>query len=209
MFEEEGKETGPKFFSRSIHDHVLNPDLSRRAFVRTAVLAGVGAVSVASIPQRLNAAQNLELSAQANKTLRESGQPAPVLIPEVSIRMRSPDSFLVGVSPAEVIEIRLADVLKFHGYCAGGVAFSFRAAREAFKILYGDNLPERQNLKVQTSFHCCQAGALAYITGARTDFGAIPNRGGLGSDSGRDAENRLYRQENRGKSDLETSLQPP
>ena len=78
-----------------------------------------------------------------------------------------------------MIEITLADVLKFHGYCAGGAAFSFRAAQEAFKVLYGDRLAMRQNLKVQTSFHCCQAGALAYITGARTDFGAIPNRGDL------------------------------
>jgi formylmethanofuran dehydrogenase subunit E len=93
--------------------------------------------------------------------------------------MRSPDSFLVGVNPSEIIEIKLADVLKFHGYCAGGVAFSFRAAQEAFRILYGDTPPIRQNLRVQTSHHCCQAGALAYITGARTDFGAISNRGDL------------------------------
>jgi hypothetical protein len=64
---------------------------------------------------------------------------------------------------------------KFHD----GVVFSFRAAQEAFRILYGDTLPLRQNLKVQTSHHCCQAGALAYITGARTDFGVISNRGDL------------------------------
>jgi len=120
-----------------------------------------------------------EGTADAPKGESSGGKGGIVRIPDVSIRMRSPDSMLVGISPSEVIEITLADVLKFHGYCAGGVAFSFRAAQEAFKVLYGDRLPVRQNLKVQTSFHCCQAGALAYITGARTDFGAIPNRGDL------------------------------
>ena len=176
---EEGPKDRAESFGNSTRDQEANPDLNRRAFVRTAVLVGAGVVSAMPIPQKLNAHQDLELSAQANNDSRGSSQPASVLIPEVRIRMRSPDSVLVGVSPVEVIEIRLADVLKFHGYCAGGVAFSFRAAQEAFKVLYKDSLPERQNLKVQTSFHCCQAGALAYITGARTDFGAIPNRGDL------------------------------
>jgi hypothetical protein len=109
---------------------------------------------------------------------KPQGDP-PVRIPEISIRLRSPDSFLVGVTAGEIIEIKLAEVLKFHGYCAGGVAFSFRAAQEAFRILYGESLPIRQNFKIQTSHPCCQAGALAYITGARTDFGAVSNRGDL------------------------------
>lgn len=93
--------------------------------------------------------------------------------------MKSPDSPLVGITNSEVIEIKLKDVLKFHGYCAGGVAFSFRAAQEAFKILCGTKLPARQSFKVQTSHHCCQAGALACITGARTDFGAERSTGDL------------------------------
>jgi len=93
--------------------------------------------------------------------------------------MKSADAVLVGVSNTEVIEIKLADVLAFHGYCAGGVAFAFRAAQEAFKVLYAEALPVRQSIKVYTSYHCCQAGALAYITGARTDFGALDSRGNL------------------------------
>jgi hypothetical protein len=32
---------------------------------------------------------------------------------------------------------------------------------------------------VETSYHCCQAGALAFITGARSDFGAERSIGDL------------------------------
>lgn len=147
--------------------------ITKRNFLKGALGAGLGALTM------IESAVAGDRTTDASKGESSGGKAGTVRIPEVSIRMRSPDSMLVGISATEVIEITLADVLKFHGYCAGGVAFSFRAAQEAFKVLYGDRLPVRQNLKVQTSFHCCQAGALAYITGARTDFGAIPNRGDL------------------------------
>lgn len=103
----------------------------------------------------------------------------PVTVPDVSIVLRSRDAYLVGISATDLVEITLADVLKFHGYCAGGVAFAFRAAQEAFRALYGDEIPVRQALRVETSYHCCQAGALAFITGARSDFGAERSIGDL------------------------------
>jgi len=93
--------------------------------------------------------------------------------------MRSPNSALFGITSDEIIEITYAEVIKFHGYCAGGAAFAFRMAQEAFKVLYRDQLPVRHDIKVQTSHHCCQAAALAYITGARSDFGAFRSRGDL------------------------------
>lgn len=102
-----------------------------------------------------------------------------VTIPDETIVMRSRDAFLVGISADGLMEIALADVLKLHGYCAGGVAFAFRAAREAFRVLYGNEIPVRQGIKVETAYHCCQAGALAYITGARSDFGAERSIGDL------------------------------
>jgi len=152
---------------------------TRRHFIKNCAALGAGALAGAGLFPKLAMAQITEAN-QKIETGEEKpkGEP-PVQIPDVSIKMRSLDSFLVGVTPSEIIEIKLADVLKFHGYCAGGAAFSFRAAQEAFRILYGETLPIRQNFKVQTSHHCCQAGALAYITGARTDFGAISNRGDL------------------------------
>jgi hypothetical protein len=160
-------------------DHKGNQRSTRRAFIRNCAATGAGALAGISLFPKSAGSQNTQDSTKIEGGEKKSHGGPPVRIPDVSIRMRSPDSLLVGVTTSEVIEINLADVLKFHGYCAGGVAFSFRAAQEAFRILYGDTLPLRQNLKVQTSHHCCQAGALAYITGARTDFGAISNRGDL------------------------------
>lgn len=162
-----------------MRDHQEGQNSTRRCFIRNCAALGVGAFAGTGLFAGVAGGQNAQ---SAQKTAagaeRAPGEP-PVRIPDVSIRMRSPDSFLVGVTASEIIEIKLVDVLKFHGYCAGGVAFSFRAAQEAFRVLYGETLPIRQNFKVQTSHHCCQAGALAYITGARTDFGAVSSRGDL------------------------------
>ncbi|MDD5203796.1 MAG: FmdE family protein [Desulfobacterales bacterium] len=139
---------------------------TRREFFKKTAAMGVGVLAGAALPH---------LAAGAETPLSNP----PVTIPDVSIRMKSRDSYLVGVTAGDVMEIKLADVLKFHGYCAGGVAFAFRAAQEAFRVLYGKELPVRQSMKVQTSHHCCQAGALAYITGARSDFGAERSVGDL------------------------------
>jgi hypothetical protein len=102
-----------------------------------------------------------------------------VKIPERSIFMRLPESALYGITVDEKIEITLNDVIKVHGYCVGGGTFSFRAAEEAFKLMYGNELPVRHKVKVQTSHHCCQAAALGYITGARRDYGAYHSQGNL------------------------------
>ncbi len=110
------------------------------------------------------------------------GSPAAtplVKIPKRSIFMRLPESALYGITIDDKIEITLADVLKVHGYCVGGGTFSFRAAQEAFAVLYKDSLPVRHRIQVKTSHHCCQAAALAYITGARKDYGAFHSWGNL------------------------------
>jgi formylmethanofuran dehydrogenase subunit E len=142
---------------------------SRRKFFRKMTAIGIGIAGGAF------ACRNGDTAEHNSSAIIQ----VPVPIPDVSIPMRCPDAFLVGVSGSEIIEIKLADVLKFHGYCAGGVAFAFRASQEAFRILFGKELPVRQSVKVQTAHHCCQAGALAYITGARSDFGAERSVGDL------------------------------
>lgn len=116
---------------------------------------------------------------QADGSTHDSTSVPAVTVPDATIVMRSRSAYLVGVSADDLVEITLADVLKFHGYCAGGVAFAFRAAQEAFRVLYGDEIPVRQGLRVETAYHCCQAGALAFITGARSDFGAERSIGDL------------------------------
>lgn len=120
----------------------------------------------------------LQHAGPADAKERPGGTPL-VKIPEESIFMRLPESALYGIARDDIIEITLAEVIKVHGYCVGGGAFSFRAAREAFKILYGEELPVKHRIQVKTSHHCCQAAALAYITGARKDYGAFHSWGNL------------------------------
>lgn len=112
-------------------------------------------------------------------TVADAEEPA-VKIPKASIFMKCPQCALFGITVDEKIEITLAEVLKVHGFCALGGSFSFRAAKEGLKLLYGSELPPRHKIKVQTSHHCCQAAALAYITGARgKDYGAFHAQGKL------------------------------
>jgi hypothetical protein len=158
-----------KLLSKTKSKSDLTGCCNRRQFLATTAFLGGGA--------HLLATRNS--LAQDGKNWGDVIQTAPVHIPYASIRMRSPNSALFGITSDEVIEITYAEVLKFHGYCGAGAAFAFRMAQEAFKALYGDQLPVRQNVKVQASHHCCQASALAYITGARSDFGALRSQGDL------------------------------
>jgi hypothetical protein len=126
------------------------------------------------------------LMAASNSSPQSSNKKVlPVRIPQVKIRMKSPNSELFGFTPDGIVEITCAEVLKVHGYCGGGAAFAFRMAQEAFKVLYGDQLPIRQAIQVKTSHHCCQADALAYITGARGNYGAFRSQGGPDASSRR------------------------
>jgi formylmethanofuran dehydrogenase subunit E len=142
---------------------------NRRELFKTASLLG-GIIAVASMCGPADAAIG---------AVKESTVSPSVPIPEVSIRMRCPNSALFGITRDEIIEITLAEVIKFHGYCAGGGTFAFRVAQEAFAALYGKHPAQRGEIIVHTSHHCCQAGALAYITGARTNFGAYGSHGSL------------------------------
>lgn len=154
---------------------------TRRHFIRDAAL-GVGAAMISGLAQNVFGEEAREKADSGRNDTDRTADNSPaslVRIPDVRIRMNHRDACLVGISPSETIEIELKDVLKLHGYCAGGVALAFREAQEAFRLLYEDRLPIRQGIKVETAYHCCQAGALAYITGARTDFGALISRGDL------------------------------
>jgi len=147
----------------------------RREFVRNTVL-GTGALVMSGALINTSGAFGQEAKTAAGKTTIPDLGPL-VLIPDVKIRMRQANAFLVGVSPSEEIEISLRDVIKIHGFCAGGSTLVFRQAQEALKVLFGDELPVRQGIKVETAYHCCQAGAVAYITG--TVMSAINRLGDL------------------------------
>jgi len=91
---------------------------TRMQFLKQTAALGAGMTAAAASPRR---------SEGAEKPVGDSIP--PVTTSGVYIRMKSRDAYLGGVTTSDVIEITLADVLKFHGYCAGGVAFAFRAAR--------------------------------------------------------------------------------
>jgi hypothetical protein len=131
-----------------------------------------------SIPVLCGGIAFLQASGHAEAKENTPGIPL-VKIPERSIFMSLPESALYGITPDEKVEITLNDVIMVHGFCVGGGTFSFRAAQEAFAILYGDKLPVRHKIQVKTSHHCCQAAALAHITGARKDYGAFHSWGNL------------------------------
>ena len=184
--------------TQQIPDPERNRNLNRRHFVKTAVMIGAGAMVTTCLPFRAQGVENAKDSADSTENLLhaqkdESSLQPPVRIPEVSIRKRSPDSALVGVSNSEVIEIKLADVLKFHGYCAGGVAFSFRVAQEAFKALYGagsasPSKPEGTNFNSLLPGGCFSL----YHRGSNRLWGD-PKPGGFSPPSGRDEKDCLHR----------------
>ncbi|SEM39898.1 Tat (twin-arginine translocation) pathway signal sequence [Syntrophus gentianae] len=168
---------GQRSINEAAPDQHGEKDLDRRDFLKNAAILGTAMIAFNSSERVFAGDKSPGHPPAAGMTGNEKKLPL-VRIPDVSILMKSPDSVLVGIATSDVVEIKLADVMKVHGYC-GGSAFSFRAAQEAFKILYPDRLPLRQFIKVQTSIHCCQADALAYITGARTDLSALPTKGDL------------------------------
>ena len=100
-------------------------------------------------------------------------------VPDVSIKLIEPQYVFFGMSETGKVEVSLADVSKFHGHLCGGVAFGFRAAQVGLKILYGDKLPVRGEVRVYTSMDKCPADVLCFITRARTNFGGSASRNDL------------------------------
>jgi hypothetical protein len=184
-------------FSRTRHGEARIR--SRRDFLRRAWMLGAATMATSLALESPSLAQSTTRAlriAEGGKGLKSSSakKPAPVHIPDVSIFVKSPDACLVGVTNKDIMEIKLADVPKFHGYCAGGVAFAFRAVQEAFKVLYGNKVPLRQSLKVQTSHHCCQAGAGVYYR-CQGEFRGGAEYWRSGPDPQRDEKAGVYGQE--------------
>ena len=98
--------------------------ICRRDFIRNTAITGLSAFVMAGVVPKV-----FSESKQEKPDPVQSEIPF-VKIPDVRIKMSHRDSFLVGVSGSEVVEISLSDVLKFHGYCAAGVTLAFRKPRK-------------------------------------------------------------------------------
>jgi hypothetical protein len=88
----------------------------------------------------------------------------------------------LGVNDTGEIDFSYVDIVKSAGHSCGTVAGAYLIALEGLKALYGDELPQRGNIKVEIKKNTTEDNAgvvgcvLSNITGATTDygFGGIP-----------------------------------
>lgn len=68
--------------------------------------------------------------------------------------------------------ISLSDLIKFHGHFCGGLVESAGSLRLAFDNLFPDGIVDRTDLRIASNNSACGGDVAAYLTGARTRFGA-------------------------------------
>ena len=68
--------------------------------------------------------------------------------------------------------ITLKDLIKFHGHLCGGLVEAAVALKAAFEVIFPDGVVDRTDLRVVSSNSACGGDTAAYLTGARTRFGA-------------------------------------
>ena len=83
----------------------------------------------------------------------------------------------LGVNDDGILEFSYADIVKMSGHSCATVAGAYLIALKGLKELYGDQLPQRGEIKVELKKGAREENAgvvgsvLANITGATTDFG--------------------------------------
>src|SRR5690606_29458506 len=93
------------------------------------------------------------------------------------ITVQDPLAALLGAASGGIIEYSYADAVKLAGHSCPTVAGAYLMTRNALKKLYGDELPERGNIKVQFRDEQTNgvtgviANVVSLITGATTDNG--------------------------------------
>ena len=97
----------------------------------------------------------------------------------------------LGVNEDGIIEFGYSDIVKTAGHSCGTVAGAYLIALKGLKALYGDQIPQRGEIKIELKKSPTEDNAgviacvLSILTGATTDygFGGIPtgkfNRRGL------------------------------
>ena len=76
--------------------------------------------------------------------------------------------------------ITLKDLIKFHGHFCGGLVEGATALKVAFDALFPDGIIDRTDLHIASNNSACGGDNAAYLTGARTRFGAHFIDKGLG-----------------------------
>ncbi|KAA0890757.1 FmdE family protein [Pusillimonas sp. ANT_WB101] len=94
-----------------------------------------------------------------------------------TITLRDPLADLLGASRNGIIEYSYGDIVKLAGHSCPTVAGAYLMTRNALKKLYGDDLPERGDIKVEFQDDQTNgvtgviANVISMITGATIDTG--------------------------------------
>ncbi len=86
-------------------------------------------------------------------------------------------SKFLGVNDNGLVELSYLDIVKTAGHSCATVAGAYLSALKGLKVLYGDQLPQRGQIKVELQKAPTEDNAgvvgcvLSNITGATTDFG--------------------------------------
>jgi len=94
-----------------------------------------------------------------------------------TITMRDPLSALLGAATDGIVEYAYGDIVKLAGHSCPTVAGAYLMTRNALKKLYGPDLPQRGNIKVEFRDSALDgvtgviATVVGFTTGATTDTG--------------------------------------
>jgi hypothetical protein len=104
-------------------DHNGHQESTRWAFIRNCTAFGAGVLAGGSLFPKVAGGQNTKASQKTEAGEEKSQGDPPVRIPDVSIRMRSPDSLLVGVTlrPSCLAGARGAERFAQTGYLSFGL----------------------------------------------------------------------------------------
>jgi len=69
--------------------------------------------------------------------------------------------------------VTLKDLIRFHGHDCEGTTHAANAAWVAFRILFPDGIIDRSVLQAITGTSPCWSDAVAYLTGARLQYGTL------------------------------------
>jgi formylmethanofuran dehydrogenase subunit E len=99
----------------------------------------------------------------------------------ITIKVRDTDSALGRYNAkGNYKEIKLEDVVKFHGHMCDGVVFAFLQISVALNKLFPDGIVDRTDLVGVAKNSPCLVDALAYLTGAKINFQTLRIDGSVG-----------------------------
>jgi formylmethanofuran dehydrogenase subunit E len=120
-------------------------------------------------------------SADASATKRTPPTPLEALLDRVVARVSDTSGNLAARSP-HAREVRLADLVLFHGHPCDGLMIAARGLALGLAELFGDGPVDRTDLAGATNASVCYGDVLGYLTGARHRYGSLTVDAKLGDE---------------------------